>query len=93
MKLFFLWWLLLFSYSTAVGQNSNEESLKHRLITVKEDTARVNALMDLGFFYAFRYPDTAVTYGMQGLQLAQKIGYKLGKAGSLSILCLSSIFL
>ncbi len=74
-------------------QNNDKESLKVKLASAKEDITRVNVLNDLGRLYTFNYPDTAVSYGTQGLQLAQKAGYKSGEAISLSILCLSSTLL
>jgi len=93
MKLFSLYLLVLFFVTRAMGQNNNGESLKLKLASAKEDTTRVNALIDLGRLYTFNYPDTAVSYGTQGLQLAQNVGYKSGEANSLSILSLSSTFL
>ena len=93
MKIFFLWLLLLLSLKKTIGQDNYRDSLKQKLASAKEDTAKVNTLFNLTVFYTFTYPDTAASYATQGLQLAQKIGYKLGEAHCLGGLCLSFTFL
>jgi signal transduction histidine kinase len=92
-KMFFLWLILLLSFTGAICQNNYLDSLRHRLTTVKEDTARVNTIFNLALLSSISSPDSAVMYGMQGLQLAQKINYKAGEASCMGALCLSLTFL
>ena len=82
MKRFFF--LLFFSCSAfpIKGQSSHykisKDSLKIMIQTVKEDTSKVNLLIDLGGRYPWSYPDTALQYGNQALALAEKLEYKKG---------------
>jgi len=46
--------------------------------TAKEDTIKVNLLIDLGRRYPWSYPDTALQYANQALALAEKLEYKKG---------------
>jgi signal transduction histidine kinase len=89
----FLWLVLLLSFTPAICQNNYLDSLRQRLATEKEDTARVNAIFNLALLSSISSPDSAVMYGMQGLQLAQKINYKSGEASCMGALCLSLTFL
>src|SRR5215469_6398196 len=92
-KIFFLWLTLLICFPEAICQNNYLDSLRQRLTTVKEDTARVNTTFNLALLYSISSPDSAVMYGTQGLQLAQKINYKSGEASCMGALCLSLTFL
>src|SRR6266542_720735 len=92
-KTLFICMLSLFSFKIINAQPMNIDSLKQKLASAKEDTTKVNLLMNLGEPYIFSYPDTAANYATQGLQLAQKINYKAGEAKCLSMLCLSLSFL
>ena len=56
------------------------DSMKRRLETTSEDTSKVNLLSKLSYQYAFVQADTSVIYAQQGIQLAQKIGYREGIA-------------
>jgi len=93
-KILFLWLLLLFSLTKIIAQTPyNTDSLKKKLATAKEDTAKVNLLFNLAVSYTLSYPDTAASYAEQGLRLAQKIDYKSGEAHCLGALCLTLTFL
>jgi len=91
-KLFFLLLIFLLPLKIIVGQSLNADSLKQKLASAKEDTARVNALSTLAYAYVFSYPDTAGNYAKQGLQLARKIGYKYGEGTCFEFLGLASNF-
>src|SRR5688572_1646187 len=74
------------------AQNNYADSLKQQLASSKDEVDRIDLLGRLALFYTFFYPDTAEIYARQGLQLARKINYKAGEAGSLLSLCLSHTF-
>jgi tetratricopeptide (TPR) repeat protein len=61
------------------GQSAETDSLKRLLAITMADTSRVLLLEDLSFAYQYSYPDTALHYALQGLQLAQKINYPRGE--------------
>src|SRR5437773_2298673 len=93
-KIFFLWLLLFISLTKIIAQAPyNTDSLKHKLASAKEDTAKANLLFNLAVSYTLSYPDTAASYAEQGLRLAQKIDYKSGEAHCLGALCLTLTFL
>jgi signal transduction histidine kinase len=92
-KLFLLCLILLLSFTKTICQNNYLDSLRQRLGTEEEDTARVNTIFNLALLYSISSPDSAVMYGTQGLQLAQKISYKSGEASCMGALCLSLTFL
>ena len=72
-------YLLLNSYCIQ-AQNTEADSLKKLLKTLGEVPERVLVLEGLSYAYVSAYPDTALLYAMQGLQLAQKIGDRRGEA-------------
>lgn len=79
MKKLSLLWLLYFLSSNLAAQNGYTDSLKQRLASAKEDTAKVELLDALSSGYTWSYSDTGIMYGRQGLQLAQKIKYHTGE--------------
>jgi len=89
---FFILLTLLFLFKTTTAQIPNADSLKQKLASATEDTARVNALSGLAYAYVFSYPDTAGSYARQGLELARKTGYKYGEATCFEFLGLASNF-
>ncbi|MEO7802060.1 MAG: tetratricopeptide repeat protein, partial [Ginsengibacter sp.] len=73
--------LLLLSYtSNLYCQNIEADSLKKVLATTPESQERVLALEGLSYAYVSAFPDTALQYAMEGLQLAQKINDSRGEA-------------
>lgn len=68
-------------FSTIAGAQRNEiDSLKAQLSTLDQDTARVNALLDLSS-RIFRFqPDTAIGYSLEAIQLAEQLSFDKGKA-------------
>ncbi len=59
-------------------RNSSIDSLKKLIISSKEDTAKVILQWKLSNIYMWSFPDSALTYCLQGLELSQKINYKKG---------------
>ncbi|HYK47771.1 MAG TPA: tetratricopeptide repeat protein [Parafilimonas sp.] len=86
MKKIFTIGVFLFLCNHAKAQSAGTDSLKILLATTTEDTSRVLLLEDLSFSYQYSYPDTALHYAMQGLQLARRIGYPKGEGYCLNAL-------
>ena len=99
--MFFLYLLSLFSLTKIIGQNNSidslkqaRDSLKQKLASAKEDTAKVNLLFELAasykqFFggYGFQnQPDSAIKYVQKALLLASNIHYPEGEANGFLIL-------
>ena len=64
----------------ASAQNTETDSLKRLLPTMPESPARVLLLENLSYAYVSAFPDTALIYALEGLELAQKIKDKRGEA-------------
>ena len=63
------------------GQSRQEvDSLRHKLAIAKHDTNRVLILVELAGKYQNANPDSALIYGQQALDLAQKIKFLRGEA-------------
>ncbi|MEO6674241.1 MAG: ATP-binding protein [Ginsengibacter sp.] len=80
MKRVIMFLLLLFAASYIQGQNTEADSLKQLLPTIKESPKRVLVLARLSYAYVSAYPDTALEYALEGLRLAQKINDPIGEA-------------
>ena len=76
----FLSFILMLSSICNCAQTHPTDSLKKVLQTQKEDANKVNTLSFLGVNYELHFPDTAVIYLQQCLQLAQKLKYEKGQA-------------
>ena len=74
----------LFISDCLFAQTGNRDSIKLLLLNDKEDTSRVLHLADLSFEYFESKPDTAMLLALQGLTLANHIGFERGKAISLN---------
>ncbi len=73
--------LLFFVVATNFSaQNSAVDSLKIILKTARQDTNRVNSLIELCLVLGQNNPDTSLIVGNQALTLAQKLNYKKGEA-------------
>ena len=72
--------LLLYTVHSVWAQNTETDSLKKALDTMREGPARVLALEGLSYAYVSAYPDTALQYAQDGLKLAQKINDRIGQA-------------
>ncbi|MCW3119184.1 MAG: multi-sensor signal transduction histidine kinase, partial [Chitinophagaceae bacterium] len=64
----------------AVGQNTETDSLKKLLNKPIEGTQRVQVLEGLSYAYLSAFPDSALQYAQEGLELAEKINYPKGQA-------------
>ena len=67
------------------AQNQGQEkidSLLRQLPKTKEDTNKVNRLVDLSFSFYSINPDKGIDYGKQGLALAEKLNWKKGIASA-----------
>jgi signal transduction histidine kinase len=73
-KIFQLCFLLLF-LSKANAQNKTIDSLKEKLSVAKEDTNKVQILINLGYNYQWNKPDSALMYGLRARQLSQQLNY------------------
>jgi signal transduction histidine kinase len=62
------------------AQNVETDSLKRQLAVEKDQKKRVNILESLSYAYLSSYPDTALQYAMQGLELAKNIKFRKGEA-------------
>ncbi|MBD0332363.1 MAG: hypothetical protein ICV66_06885, partial [Chitinophagaceae bacterium] len=72
--------MALFFSVFAHGQNTETDSLKKMLASTAEGPKRVLVLESLSYAYLSSYPDTALQYAVQGLQLARKIKDYRGEA-------------
>ena len=69
---------LLFIYSVSFSQKQGQariDSLLIQLNKAKEDTNKANILYDLSDTYEEINPDEGIKYGIQGLELAEKLNY------------------
>jgi signal transduction histidine kinase len=65
------------------GTDQLRDSLKHELVTAKNDTSKVLLMAQLSSAYNGFYPDTVNYYGNEALKLAERINYSRGKAMAL----------
>lgn len=71
--------ILLLSFTGYSQHLGNIDSLKNVLRYQKEDTNKVKLLYNLSFSYvAGSYADTALVYGQQALELAERLNYESG---------------
>jgi two-component system NtrC family sensor kinase len=77
-KLFFIAAFLI--AITAKAQNTETDSLKKLLVVNEDDVKRVSLLEGLSYAYLASYPDTALKYALEGLQLAKDIDNRKGEA-------------
>jgi signal transduction histidine kinase len=64
----------------ARAQNTETDSLKKLLTVTNEDSKRVIVLEGLSYAYLASYPDTALKYALQGLELAKETNNTKGEA-------------
>ncbi len=77
--------LILINSIKSVAQteiNIITDSLIIQLKSTKQDTNRVNLLLDLSFYLASNNPDSCIMLGKQAEQLAKKLDFKNGIAGA-----------
>src|SRR5438874_2024228 len=76
--LFFITAFLIFINVKA--QNTETDSLKKLLSVTADDSKRINILEGLSYAYLASYPDTAMKYALDGLQLAKNTNNRKGEA-------------
>lgn len=62
------------------AQDAQIDSLKIQLTSAKEDTNKVNLLIDLSKLNVLKDPDAAINYGQEAKSLSEKLGFKNGEA-------------
>ena len=74
--------ILCFSIQAFAQKQGQErvDSLLTQLQKAKEDTNKVNLLVDLSFTYSYINPDEGLTRGEQAYTLAEKLGWEKGMA-------------
>lgn len=60
--------------------NISADSLEAQLAAENNDTARIGLLGYISFYYAWVDPQKGINYGLKGLELSRKVGYKRGSA-------------
>lgn len=61
--------------SLLYSQQNYTDSLRQELIAAKEDTNKVNIYDELANAYKWNYPDSAILYGIPGLELARSLDF------------------
>ena len=76
--------LLLFAFLTASAQHKQSDTLRLALIKAPTDTAKFNALHDLGNFYYSNQPDSAIIFDQQAYLIAKKNNWNVSLEGELN---------
>lgn len=77
---------LFFCCTGAMAQSAKTDSIKHLLLTTRQDTNRVTLLWKLAEQYQFYKPDTTLQLAQQAYILAQQLRYKEGESRSLAVM-------
>src|SRR5215471_2243175 len=87
-KFFFLTFPLCLLFTETNAQSNYIDSLQQLIVSGKDDTLKVQRLIDIGFHYLYANskPDSGLAYAGQALILSQKINYPIGEAASYDIL-------
>ena len=75
MKKIFIISSLLLLLIKVNAQDNITDSLKQLLSVAKEDTNKVQILINLGYNYQWNKPDSALMYGLRARQLSQQLNY------------------
>ncbi len=76
--------ILLFVIFTATAQHKQSDTLRLALIKAPTDTAKFNALHDLGNFYFDSLPDSAIIFDQQAYLIAKKSNWLFGQEHELN---------
>src|SRR4249919_1606603 len=79
MKKIFLISSLLLLLIKVNAQDNTTDSLQQLLSAAKEDTNKVQILLDLASAYQWNKPDSAILYGLKARELSQQINYVDGE--------------
>jgi len=85
MKKFLFLLLIITAGNPSQAQLQGQErvdSLLAQLPNANDDTSKVKLLTDLSFIFYSIDPDEGLRYGMQGLELAEKLNWKKGMANA-----------
>ncbi len=77
--------ILIIGEGQCCAQFFNPQRVRERLASAKDDTSRVNTLIEIGWAFTAN-PDSALMLAQQGLQIAQSVGYKKGEMACKTIL-------
>ncbi len=83
MQKIFLYLYFICLSTLCFAQDKKLDSLKQALSTAKEDSNKVNNLLQLSKGYMISAPEEAILYGIEARDLAQKLKFKPGKAYAL----------
>ncbi|HEX4374255.1 MAG TPA: ATP-binding protein [Puia sp.] len=75
-------WILVLILVTGINanaQNQKIDGLKLKLKAPKDDTSKIKTLIALGRQYSYFYPDSAISYFDEGIDLSKKINYVNGE--------------
>ncbi len=72
--------------SNLLSQNTTIDSLLIELHNAKENTTKVNLLVDISDKIIQSHPDSAIKYAERGVELAKNINYKKGLANCFNII-------
>ena len=84
-KLFIISFLLLLLQKEN-AQDNTTDSLKQLLSVAKEDTNKVQILINLASVYKWNKPDSAILYGLKARELARQINYVAGEIEATPVL-------
>jgi len=76
--------LLFFAFFTVRAQHKQSDTLRLALIKASTDTAKFNALHDLGNFYFGSMPDSAIVFDQRAYLIAKKNNWLEGQAHELN---------
>ena len=80
---------LLLKWNLGFAQTSEAiNKLHHQLTIAKGDTSRINAQIALCLLHRLGNTDSALIYGQQALESANRINYLQGEIGALSFMCI-----
>jgi len=91
-KKHFIFLILMLLSFRGISQDHTADSLKKILLNVKDDTARVRVLLRLSSYFLDSSTEESKSYGMQALELAQKLQIEPERALALKYIGISYYF-
>lgn len=86
MRVAFIIIAILFIVPTPMAQKNRRDSLKSLLVNERQDTNRVNNLVELGMSFRNNNPDSSILLTSEALSLSKRIGYSKGEASALHVM-------
>ncbi len=90
-RLLFWFIVLFFIPAFSFAQDAQIDSLKKVITLSKEDTGKVNSLIELSTKYRSSAPDTALKYAYEAKALAEKLNYQWGLGYSLKSIGIANV--